>query len=130
MVEKHLKFVSEIEDDLGKVVQLYVDYTPVLAVGNLNTYHEHILENVLLELGASPVKEKLSSGRYRVKKDGPLYQAVGMGVADFFPWEEKRIYLSRESLVYDMEIDLQHAKDLNECLDEYKVIPEKVHNYV
>ncbi len=120
----NIKFVSQLDNDIGKAVQLYVKEKPVLAIGDVyNLYHGDILDKVLEEMGVPYEKTATRDGRFHAKKRGDSYIAVGMGDADLFEMDEGRIYLLEKSnsLGYGLNINQEHARRLNEHLNGVKV---------
>ncbi len=115
-----LKIIGDF-DDMGKVVQLYIQDTPILALGSFNWNHGDILDKVLDDMGISYEKIKLLDGKDHAKKQGESYRVVGMGSVEYFP-EEKKIYLHGNSIGYGLGIDKEHASEVGGCLDDFEII--------
>jgi len=115
-----LKIVDDSFDDMGKVVQLYIKDTPILALGSFDWYHGDILDKVLEDMGISFEKSALPDGTYHAKKQGDSYRVVGMGDVVYFP-DEKKIFLSGKSMGYGLDIHNEHALDVGDCLDGFEI---------
>ena len=114
-----LKIVDDF-DDMGKVVQLYIRDTPILALGPFDWYHGVILDEVLEAMKISFEKSALPDGTCYAKKQGDLYRVVGMGDVVYIP-DEKKIFLSGKSMGYSLGIDEKHALEVEKCLDDFKI---------
>lgn len=121
-----LRILSELENDIGKAVQLYVRDIPILAIEHNDFFfHGDILDKILEEMCIPFERIKLGDGTYHAQKQGDLYVAVGMGWADFWPRDEKKIYLSGDSMGYGLKIDKEHTERVNSRLDGFEVVLQK-----
>lgn len=120
MAEDDALIIVDDFDDMGKVVQLYIKDTPILVLGSFDWYHGDILDKVLEDMGISSEKIKLPDGTCHAKKQGDSYRVVGMGDVVYVP-EQKKIFLSGNSMGYGLGIDKEHALDVRDYLDGFEI---------
>jgi hypothetical protein len=98
MIEPSLIKIDGFNGLEGKVVQLYLNDTPILAVGNKNKLNHGTILDAVLEIYKIPYnKVGLFDRTMHAEIKGDQYQAVGMGYGIF---EDDTIFLHGSSIGY------------------------------
>lgn len=108
------------QEKMSKVVQLYIDGSPVLRSGNPNLFHGDILKSALDELGIDYKEIVLCEGsavsprRKGPEREGEHYRLAGAGLCS------KRgslLYFGSDSLDYNVGINREHMEQCRSFLE-------------
>lgn len=126
-----IKKIKLPEEDVGKVVQMYIDNSPVLIFGSSQIFHGDIVSQTLKNEGIDYKTIQSPGGHLIPEANGENYKVIGAGK---YKKNGNIITIDGMSFDYEKSIDKRHLdscqKEVGDSIRfEYTSLPQYFRNF-